>query len=432
MRKVSALVRTTAAAWSATTGVAALAIAASTNAPHRLAHHLTHAIPGRGYLLVAVGSILLLVTADLARGKLAAAWASGGCAGALLATSRATSEDAILAALALLGLLLIGANRRSFAAASDPPRARQLIHILVVGQATAVAYAWYGIVRSREGFVHAPGWRRALGDALGIPLLLPLDDDPITAHARWIVSSSRSASLVLLAIALAAYVRATHADRRPPAPALARAPSLSTRVGQVPYRYPLSCAFIAFQLWVMTTTAVFHLSHDDLLRSLGVDWPLLARGEVWRLLTSPLIQAHAGFEWGNVAMLALFPWAERRLGVRTMAAIYFIGDNISTVVTLLGLRVAKAFDVQGAGTMLAQLDAGTSAGSLAVLVAGAALTSDRRRRAQLVSVPIFGLAALLATGGHLYDIQHLLAAIVGAGAGAVVRRRRAGRLTLAR
>lgn len=180
-------------------------------------------------------------------------------------------------------------------------------------------------------------------------------------------------------------------------------------------RYPLSYAFIGFQLWLMTATAISPSVHDELLRALGSNWQTLQRGELWRLFTSPLIQAHGGFSWSNLPLMAVIPVAEHYLRANRVALIYILGDIFSTMPTMFGLRVAEALGSTAAGRVLHEMDGGTSSGTIAVIGAMLAVIPHRRARLGVLAGFVLLIAALVPLEHELFDIQHLLAGMVGVG-----------------
>lgn len=160
----------------------------------------------------------------------------------------------------------------------------------------------------------------------------------------------------------------------------------------------------------MTATALDPQLHAQLLRHFGVNAHHLATGQLWRLVTAPLLQASAGFVWSNLILLAVVvPLAEWRLGSRTTPLIFFGGDWLSTIPILLGLHLA-ALGSDHAAQLAATPDAGSSAGGWALAAALAwSLPPGRWRRWAIVLV-LGGLAVVAVAYHRLFDIQHLTSA----------------------
>ena len=175
-------------------------------------------------------------------------------------------------------------------------------------------------------------------------------------------------------------------------------------------RFPVSAAFATLQLWIMTATALDPRLHAQLLRHFGLNWHHLATGQLWRLVTAPLLQTTAGFAWSNLLLLAVVvPLAEWRLGSRSTPLIFFGGDWLSAIPILLGLHLAAAGSDQAA-QLAATPDVGSSAGGWA-LAAALAWSLPPGRWRQLTLTAILGGLAVVAVAYHrLFDLQHLTSA----------------------
>jgi membrane associated rhomboid family serine protease len=185
-------------------------------------------------------------------------------------------------------------------------------------------------------------------------------------------------------------------------------PGRWSRAGAAVARRPVTTTFLALQLWLMGSSALAPQVHAQLLAAGGSSWDLLVRGQLWRLLTSPVVQASPGWVWVNLLLGAVaFTWAEGRLGSRRTAAVFFLGDLVGSVPVLLGTRLLAALGVGAAAAQLSVLDGGSSAGTWALLGSAVwASTSGRRRRAAVAGLLVVLLAALVLDRG-LADIQHL-------------------------
>ncbi|NDI46646.1 phosphatidylglycerol lysyltransferase domain-containing protein [Goekera deserti] len=183
-----------------------------------------------------------------------------------------------------------------------------------------------------------------------------------------------------------------------------------SRLRTVPLRWPVTTAFAAVQLWLMGSGAYDPRVHRELLAAAGSNWELLLHGQLWRLLTSPVVQASPGFVWVNAALgLLAFPLAEARLGGRRTAALFLLGDLVGSVPVLLATRLLAGTGLDAAGQHLRELDGGSSAGTWALLAAVAWTLSGRWRTAALSTVGTVLLAALVLDHA-LADVQHLVSA----------------------
>jgi membrane associated rhomboid family serine protease len=186
---------------------------------------------------------------------------------------------------------------------------------------------------------------------------------------------------------------------------------LRGRVTALLRRFPVTGTFAALQLWIMFATAIDPQLHAHLLRHFGLDWHQLATGQLWRLVTAPLLQASAGFAWSNLLLLAVVvPLAEWRLGSRATPLVFFGGDWLSTIPVLLGLGLAAALGSAPAAALAATPDVGSSAGVWALVAALAwSLPPGRWRRFTLGAV-LGGLAVVAVAYHRLFDVQHLISA----------------------
>ncbi|SCX44678.1 Lysylphosphatidylglycerol synthetase, C-terminal domain, DUF2156 family [Klenkia marina] len=183
------------------------------------------------------------------------------------------------------------------------------------------------------------------------------------------------------------------------------------RAGSLVRRFPVTTAFVAVQLWLMLSSAYDPAVHQQLFAAAGSSWDLLAHGQLWRLLTSPVVQASPGLAWVNVLLAVVVPVAEARFGSRWAAVGFFAGDLLGSVPVVVGLRVAAAVGSGAALDHLREVDGGTSAGCwalVAALVVG--LPAGRLRRGA------GGALALAMAGGILLDrgiadVQHAVSVV---------------------
>jgi len=194
------------------------------------------------------------------------------------------------------------------------------------------------------------------------------------------------------------------------------------RIGRAARRVPFSLVLLSVALGLEVATGQSHALHTWLRQHFAVSWPDLRNFELHRLALSPLLQTRPGIVGTIVWLLCVFlPWLEWRLGSRLAAAVFFLGDWLSTAPVLAALAVADRFGVSGAGPLAAARDSGSSAGALAAAAAIAASYRGRTRLVLLLVVFAF-LGLRLALVGRMYDYQHLVAAGVGAGISAVATR----------
>jgi membrane associated rhomboid family serine protease len=172
---------------------------------------------------------------------------------------------------------------------------------------------------------------------------------------------------------------------------------------------------IALSVWFSIATNLDPVFERVLRDRFGLSYQDLPRFEWWRVVTSPVIEPRAGFVWTNLLLLAVvLPLAERRLHTMRTVAIFFLGDIVASLSILFVLRVAGSLgnDVALVNSMMR--DAGPSAGCWA-LVAALAITIRAPRRRWIVTTTLFvGLAGAVIVFERLFDVQHLVAAALGA------------------
>jgi len=188
--------------------------------------------------------------------------------------------------------------------------------------------------------------------------------------------------------------------------------SLRHRVTTLARRYPFTLGFATLQLWLMSVTARHPEMHRYLERRYGLRWDDLVHGELWRLLTGPLVQTRPGFAWANVALLAVvLPLAEHVLRSARTAGLFFGGDLLSTLPVLVGARLLATAGWPPAIAVIGHRDSGSSAGAWALATALAlTVPAGAPRRVALGS--LFGwLGAALVVRPDLSNIQHLVTAV---------------------
>jgi hypothetical protein len=156
------------------------------------------------------------------------------------------------------------------------------------------------------------------------------------------------------------------------------------------------------------------------VRRLGINWHTFAAGQIWRLVTDVLIQGRPGLRW---SILIPFLWvgvAEWHLGWRLTATAYFVTDWLSTVPTLVVLRLASAHS-QWSALQITRFDCGSSAaiyGTLATFCA-----SRRGPNAWIGPVLLVQtMVTIWLTNRRLFDVQHLVSIGVGLAIGFIAVR----------
>jgi phosphatidylglycerol lysyltransferase len=180
-------------------------------------------------------------------------------------------------------------------------------------------------------------------------------------------------------------------------------------------RHVFAIAFVAASVGLMVLTAVSPAAEPELVRRFGVAWGDLAGGQWWRLVTNVVVPSKSGLASANVVLPAvLIVLAERRWGPLRAAAAFFVSDWVATISTLAGLRVLGGLGHPQAMADALTRDVGWSAGMCA-LAAGLVMTVPDGRRRYLALAALLGcLAVELAVHRRMFDVEHLIAAVVGA------------------
>jgi phosphatidylglycerol lysyltransferase len=190
-------------------------------------------------------------------------------------------------------------------------------------------------------------------------------------------------------------------------------------------RFPVAISITTIVAYVMAATQLDSDLHSQLIRHFGVGWHDLVHLQLWRIITSPFVQDRPGFVWGNLLVLipALFV-AEYLFRSKVATAIFVLGDGLSTLGVLVGARLAGALGSDIAMRAALRRDGGSSAAGLA-LVAGcvSCIPGERARKASVLAI-LAVLTVLLVVRRGEADIEHLVAAIFGAGIVRLTLRRR--------
>jgi hypothetical protein len=152
-------------------------------------------------------------------------------------------------------------------------------------------------------------------------------------------------------------------------------------------------------------------SNANAVRTFGINWHTFATGQWWRLVTDVLIQGRAGLRW---SILVPFVWvgvSEWHLGWRRTAIAYFVTDWLSTVPTLIALRIASTHSHWSA-QQITIFDCGSSAAIYGTL---AAFCASRRGPNSWIA-PVLLVQTMITiwlTNHRLFDVQHLLSIAAG-------------------
>lgn len=185
-------------------------------------------------------------------------------------------------------------------------------------------------------------------------------------------------------------------------------------------RFPVSLIVAALVLAVGFGPGRTGASHLRLTAHFGLRWADLAH-QPWRLATAIFVQTKPGVRPTIALLLAMFPIVERRIGSRLTLVAMLLGDWISTIGVMLGLRIAAANHSNWAAAELALRDGGISSGLHAVTAAAIAASRPSRGRCAAGAITLAWVLQRLVWGRQLFDIQHAAAAFIGAGIGIAAR-----------
>lgn len=152
-------------------------------------------------------------------------------------------------------------------------------------------------------------------------------------------------------------------------------------------------------------------SNANVVRTFGINWHTFATGQWWRLISDVLVQGRPGLRW---SILIPFLWvgvAEWHLGWRRTAIAYFVTDWLSTVPTLIALRLASTHSHWSA-QQISIFDSGSSSAIYGTL---AAFCASRRGPNSWIA-PVLLVQTMITiwlTNHRLFDVQHLLSIGVG-------------------
>lgn len=152
-------------------------------------------------------------------------------------------------------------------------------------------------------------------------------------------------------------------------------------------------------------------SNASAVRAFGINWHTFATGQLWRLVTDVLIQGRPGLRW---SILVPFLWvgiAEWHLGWRRTAIAFFVTDWLSTVPSLIALRIASIHSHWSA-QQIAIFDCGSSSAIYGTL---AAFCASRRGPNSWIAPVLLAqtMITIWLTNHRLFDVQHLLSIAAG-------------------
>lgn len=189
---------------------------------------------------------------------------------------------------------------------------------------------------------------------------------------------------------------------------------LEDAIGGLVRRFPVSLVLLGVTLWLMTVTQEDVVFHERLVSALGLSWPDLERGELWRIPASALVNEEPGLQWAIILLLVFVPLAESRFGsVRTLVT-FFVADLASSLSTLSVLRVADLAGDEQAGELARAHDVGSSSGCYGLAAALAVSLPPGRTRLVAAGALSVWLVGALVVNRDLADAQHAISAAAGA------------------
>lgn len=190
--------------------------------------------------------------------------------------------------------------------------------------------------------------------------------------------------------------------------------SLAQRGRRLVERFPVSIGLGALLVWAMVATKIDTTLHPRLIRTFGLGWGDLTNGEVWRVFSAPLIQAHPGVPISNFAMLVVFvPLAEWIYESRRTLLTFWLGDLLTVLPFLVGLKLAGTLGWSQGDDLAMMRDAGSSAALWAVGGSLLARIPSPPHRYLATGAVAFVHLTLWISSGQLFDAQHLLAVCIG-------------------
>lgn len=200
----------------------------------------------------------------------------------------------------------------------------------------------------------------------------------------------------------------------------------AVRVSRLARRVPFTLALVSTMLvlGIVAQTLWWPLRDRDLLETVAYGLPALQDGRWWTPVSGAFF-ALVPAQYLPVAggALLLLGWSELRLGTQHVVAASAAGHLVGVLGASLVLLLLSLTPWAWADRTAAVLDVGFSAGALgAVAAASATLVPPWRGRLRLV-LSLYAALALLYVG-LLWDLEHLLAILVGLAIGPVLLGRR--------
>lgn len=178
-------------------------------------------------------------------------------------------------------------------------------------------------------------------------------------------------------------------------------------------RYPLSICVVIIVLGLGLWTTGEPRRLTDLKQMFGFGWSDLASLRLYRLPTAIFIQTQPGVRGTIGLLLVVIPVAEWRLGSRRATIVLFVGDWVSTVLVLCGLRLFASTGRPWAMLEAVARDGGTSSAVHALAAAAVVTIRTRCTRRILGAMIALEVVGLLALRPQVFDVQHGLAALTG-------------------
>ena len=143
----------------------------------------------------------------------------------------------------------------------------------------------------------------------------------------------------------------------------------------------------------------------NVLSRLGLDWDLLAQGQVYRIFTSTFVQSVSGIHFSMVVvLLSAYVLAETFAGSLALVCVVFLSDWFASVMGLLTFRLLAGLGSADAHALLSTPDAGSSATAHGAYALAAATLLPRK-----LAIGLFSL--LLAVTAVLFFEQHIGASV---------------------
>ena len=142
-------------------------------------------------------------------------------------------------------------------------------------------------------------------------------------------------------------------------------------------------------------------------------WSDIASLRLYRLATAELIQGRPGIRATVGLLLFVIPVVEWNIGPRLTLTVMLLGDWMSTVPVLAGLRIVGGLGNTHAMTTALMRDGGTSSAVHALAAAATSKMSSRVARRSVIALVGVEIAVSTAIAPRLFDLQHAISAVAG-------------------